>query len=174
LVRTILESYEGWLLIDADGLNALADNPGVLKTTKARVVVTPHPGEMGRLIGKSSSDVQADRVGVARKFATDYGVWVILKGAGTITASPDGAITINSTGNPWMASGGQGDALSGILGGLLVQNILPEEALPFGVYLHGLAADNLLEKHGPAPVLATDVIEELRHTLGSLGRGGAE
>jgi ADP-dependent NAD(P)H-hydrate dehydratase / NAD(P)H-hydrate epimerase len=174
LVRTILESYEGWLLIDADGLNALADDPGVLKTTKARVVVTPHPGEMGRLLGKSSSDVQADRVGVARKFATDYGVWVILKGAGTIIASPDGAITINSTGNPWMASGGQGDALSGILGGLLVQNILPEEALPFGVYLHGLAADNLLEKHGPAPILATDVIEELKHTLGTLGRGGGE
>jgi ADP-dependent NAD(P)H-hydrate dehydratase / NAD(P)H-hydrate epimerase len=174
LVRMILESYEGWLLIDADGLNALADDPEVLKTTAARVVVTPHPGEMGRLIGKSSFDVQADRVGVARRFATEYGVWVVLKGAGTITASPDGAVTINSTGNPWMASGGQGDALSGILGGLLVQDILPEEALPFGVYLHGLAADNLLEKYGPAPILATDVIEELRRTLGSLGRGGAE
>jgi hydroxyethylthiazole kinase-like uncharacterized protein yjeF len=174
LVRTILESYEGWLLIDADGLNALAGDPAILKTTNARVVVTPHPGEMGRLIGKSSSDVQSDRVGIARKFATDYGVWVILKGAGTITASPDGAVTINTTGNPWMASGGQGDALSGILGGLLVQDILPQEALPFGVYLHGLAADNLLEKYGPAPVLATDVIEELRHALGSLSRGREE
>jgi NAD(P)H-hydrate epimerase len=166
LVRAILSTYEGWLVIDADGLNALGENPRFLKDAKARVVVTPHPGEMGRLIGKSSAEVQTDRVGVARKFATDYGVWVVLKGAGTITAAPDGSIFINSTGNPWMASGGQGDVLSGILGGLLVQNILPEEALPYGVYLHGLAADNLLEKHGPAPILATDVIDELRRVLG--------
>lgn len=170
LVKTILASYEGWLVIDADGLNALGQDLQVLKTAKGRVVVTPHPGEMGRLTGMSSAEVQVDRVGVARRFATEYGVWVVLKGAGTITASPNGDIVINSTGNPWMASGGQGDVLSGILGGLLVQNVLPEEALPYGVYLHGLAADTLLEKYGPAPILATDVIEELKHALGGEGK----
>ncbi len=83
--------------------------------------------------------------------AADYGVWVILKGARTITAAPDGKIYVNTTGNPWMASGGQGDVLSGILGGLLAQGIPPEEALPFGVYIHGLAADRLVEKIGPRP-----------------------
>ncbi|HMK35826.1 MAG TPA: NAD(P)H-hydrate dehydratase [Desulfomonilaceae bacterium] len=171
LVRTILSSYEGWLILDADGLNALDGDPGILKTAKAQVVVTPHPGEMARLVGMSSAEVQADRVGTARTFAGRHGVWVVLKGAGTITASPDGTVTINGTGNSWMASGGQGDALSGILGGLLVQNISPEEALPFGVYIHGLCADNLVERYGPAPVLATDVIEELPRALGGKNKG---
>jgi NAD(P)H-hydrate epimerase len=102
--------------------------------------------------------------------AAEYGVWVVLKGASTITASPDGTVTINSTGNPWMASGGQGDALSGIIGGLLVQGIPPEEAIPFGVYLHGLVADEIVRKIGPSPVLATDVIREIPALLGSMGK----
>jgi len=121
---------------------------------------------MARIAGKSTKEVQVDRVGLARKIAQEYGVWLILKGAATVTASPDGVIWVNTTGNSWMASGGQGDALSGILGGLLAQGIPPEHALPFGVYLHGLAADNLVEKNGPAPVLATDVIAEIPRLLG--------
>jgi NAD(P)H-hydrate epimerase len=121
---------------------------------------------MARITGKSTKEVQADRVGLARKIAQEYGVWVILKGAATVTASPDGTIFVNTTGNPWMASGGQGDALSGILGGLLAQGIPPDDALPFGVYIHGLAADNIVRKNGPAPVLATDVIAEIPRLLG--------
>ncbi len=165
LVKRLLTSYEGWMVIDADGLNALADNPDVLKEASCQAVLTPHPGEMGRLMGCTAKQVQEDRVGMTRKLATDYGVWVILKGARTITASPDGHIFVNTTGNPWMASGGQGDALSGILGGLLVQGITAEEALPFGVYVHGLAADNVAGRIGPAAVLATDVIKELPAAL---------
>ena len=165
LVTSLLKAFTGFMVIDADGLNALADNPDVLKEASCQVVLTPHPGEMGRLMGCSATQVQDDRVGMALKLATDYGVWVILKGARTLTASPDGRIFVNTTGNPWMASGGQGDVLSGILGGLLAQGIAPEEALPFGVYLHGLAADNVAEQTGPAAVLATDVIRELPAAL---------
>jgi len=83
-----------------------------------------------------------------------------------VTAFPDGRVVLNSTGNPWMASGGQGDALSGMLGGMLAQGISPEEAIPLGIYLHGLAADMIVERRGPAPVLATDVIAEIPALLG--------
>jgi ADP-dependent NAD(P)H-hydrate dehydratase / NAD(P)H-hydrate epimerase len=166
MVEKILLDYSGWVIVDADGLNALSDRMEVLKSTNAHAVLTPHPGEMGRLAGKRTQEVQEDRVGLAKKLAADYGVWVILKGARTITASPDGRIYVNTTGNPWMASGGQGDVLSGILGGLLAQGIPPEEALPFGVYIHGLAADRLVKKIGPAPCTATDVLEEVRILLG--------
>jgi NAD(P)H-hydrate epimerase len=165
LVNRLLDVYQRRLVIDADGLTALALNMDALRRTKARVVLTPHPGEMARLTGKTVREVQQDRLGLARSLAVDYGIWLILKGARTLIASPDGRIIVNTTGTTWMASGGQGDALSGILGGLLVQGIPPEEALPFGVYLHGLAADNIVERVGPSPVIATDVIEELPRTL---------
>ncbi len=166
MVQAILMGYEGWIVIDADGLNALADNMDVLKESKASIVLTPHPGEMGRLTGLSSAEVQQDRVGLAKKIASEYGVCVVLKGAATVTAFPGGEVFINTTGNPWMASGGQGDVLSGILGGLLVQGISAYEALPYGVYLHGLAADTIVEQNGPAPVLATDIIDMLPVLLG--------
>jgi NAD(P)H-hydrate epimerase len=139
-----------------------------LKSTRAQVVLTPHPGEMARLTGTTTKDVQKNRATLARATAAEYGVWLILKGARTITAAPDGALYVNTTGNPWMASGGQGDALSGILGGLLVQGIGPQEALPFGVYLHGLAADTIVQRDGPRPVLATDVIGEIAALLSTL------
>ncbi len=167
LVQRVLSEYTGWIVIDADGLNALAPMLPILDQTEAHVVLTPHPGEMGRLVSKSSKEVQEDRVGLARNFASEHGVWLVLKGARTITASPDGRIVVNTTGNPWMASGGQGDVLSGILGGLLAQGIPPEEVIPFGVYLHGLAADNILERITPAPVLACDVIDEIPRALGA-------
>ncbi len=165
-VNKVLSAYTGSIVIDADGLNALSSDLSVLSNTKALIVLTPHPGEMGRLVGKTSKEVQEDRIGLARDFASKHGVWLVLKGARTVTASPEGRIFINTTGNCWMASGGQGDALSGILGGLLAQGIPPEEAVPFGVYLHGLAADNVLERGVLAPVLASDVIDEIPRALG--------
>jgi NAD(P)H-hydrate epimerase len=168
LASQILRQYTGWVLIDADGLNALVGHMDALKSTRAQVVLTPHPGEMARLTGTTTKDVQKNRATLARATAAEYGVWLILKGARTITAAPDGALYVNTTGNPWMASGGQGDALSGILGGLLVQGIGPQEALPFGVYLHGLAADTIVQRDGPRPVLATDVIGEIAALLSTL------
>jgi len=172
LVRRVLEEYTGWVLIDADGLNALVSNMGALNSSEARIVLTPHPGEMARLTGTTAKDVQQDRVQLARKTAVEYGVWIVLKGARTLIADPHGTIYVNTTGNPWMASGGQGDALSGILGGLLVQGIPPEEAIPFGVYLHGLAADRIVENVGPRPVVATDVIAEIPAVLTLHNHGG--
>ena len=107
---------------------------------------------------------------MARDTARRLKAWVILKGARTVTASPEGNIFVNTTGNPWMASGGQGDVLSGILGSLLVQNIPAETAFPMGVYIHGLAADNVIKRLGPRPVLAGDVITELPGTLAELAQ----
>ncbi len=170
MVKRILADYEGWLVIDADGLNALGGDLEPARRAKGKVVLTPHPGEMARLMGCTTKEVQYDRVGVARRAAAESGAWIILKGARTVTAAPAGVVTINTSGNPWMASGGQGDVLSGILGGLLAQGISPEEALPLGVYLHGFAADRIVERLGPAPVQATDVIEELPQTLASLSQ----
>ncbi len=167
LIKRILKEYKGWVVIDADGLNALADDMEILKQARSRLVLTPHPGEMARLTGKSTREVQENRVDLARETATEYGIRLILKGARTLTASPDGIVTVNTTGNPWMASGGQGDVLTGILGGLLAQGIPPEEALPFGVYLHGLAADQVLQRIGPAPIIAGDVIDEIPAALAS-------
>lgn len=167
LVIAVLSGYDGWLVVDADGLNALVDRIETLKNARARVVVTPHPGEMARLCGISSKAVQADRVGAARHMAQEYQIWVVLKGARTVTAFPDGRIVLNPTGNPWMASGGQGDVLSGMLGGMLAQGLPPEDAIPLGVYLHGLSADIIVERRGPAPVIATDVIAEIPSLLGA-------
>lgn len=176
VVRRVLAEYSGWVVLDADGLNVLASDLNMLRNAKARVILTPHPGEMGRLLGKKSSAVQEERVQCARQLATEYRVWVVLKGARSLTASPDGFLYVNTTGNSWMASGGQGDVLSGILGGLLTQGIAPEEAIPLGVYLHGLAADNVVARVGAAPVVAGDVIEELPRTLatGEIHRGNQD
>ncbi len=167
IVKGLISNYSGTLVIDADGLNILAQDLSVLDKAKGDIVLTPHPGEMARLVGKSIEEVQANRIEIARRFADEYDVWLVLKGAGTLTATPmdEYHVTVNSTGNSWMASAGQGDVLSGILGGLLAQGIDVVEALPLGVYLHGLAADSIVNKVGPAPVLASDVIEELRPTL---------
>ncbi|MEW6533941.1 MAG: NAD(P)H-hydrate dehydratase [Thermodesulfobacteriota bacterium] len=169
LAREVLAQYEGWLVIDADGLNVLAGSLDAVKAARGQLVLTPHPAEMGRLTGLSTREVQDDRVGIARKTAKDLNAWIVLKGARTIIAAPDGRIFVNTSGNPWMASGGQGDVLSGILGALLAQGLPPDDALPFGVHLHSLAADKIVEQQGPHPVQAMDVIDELPTLLGALG-----
>jgi len=168
VLEQVLASYKGCAVIDADGLNALSQRLDAVKRSEATIVLTPHPGEMARLAGISTREVQQDRIGVARRLALECGAWVVLKGARTITAAADGKVFVNVSGNPWMASGGQGDVLSGILGGLLVQGIPAEEAVPLGVYLHGLAADRLVQRNGPSPVPACDVIEEIPRLVGEL------
>lgn len=168
MLERVLAACTGCVVIDADGLNALAQRLEIIKRSRATVVLTPHPGEMARLTGLSSREVQQDRIAVVRRLASECGAWVVLKGARTVTAAADGRVFVNESGNPWMASGGQGDVLSGILGGLVAQGIPVEEAVPLGVYLHGLAADKLVERNGPSPVLACDVIEEIPRLLGDL------
>jgi NAD(P)H-hydrate epimerase len=156
------------LVIDADGLNCLAGQIGWLKRHRCPIVLTPHPGEMARLLACSTGDVQGDRVDAARRLAADYGVTVVLKGARTVIADPGGVVAINPTGNPGMASGGMGDALAGMIGSLLAQGLEATEAAEVGVFWHGAAADRVASRLGEAGLLASDVIDELPPTLRGL------
>ena len=139
-------------------LNCIADDPDVLKTARFPVVITPHPGEMGRLTGKTASQVNAAREQTALDFAQKYGVVTVLKGAGTVTAAPDGRVLVNPTGNSGMATGGSGDVLAGMLASLLAQNPLPFETAAAAVYLHGNAGDLAAEAFGKRSLLPTDII----------------
>jgi NAD(P)H-hydrate epimerase len=161
LVRKLVQTSPVPVVIDADGLNALVGSLSFLKKLKVPVVMTPHPGEMARLVGKTSSDVQEDRVGEARNFAGTHGVHLVLKGAKTVIAHPDGAVFVNPTGNPGMASGGMGDVLTGIIAGLMAQGVPVREAVNAGVYLHGCAADTLARSMGPMGFLASDLTDIL-------------
>lgn len=129
------------IVIDADGLNALADNPDILKDISVPVIITPHPGEMGRLLDMTSAQIQEDRIGAAKTAAKRFGCVAVLKGARTLIAKPDGKFFINPTGNPGMATGGSGDVLSGMIGAFLARGMKPHEAAASAVYLHGLAGD---------------------------------
>jgi hydroxyethylthiazole kinase-like uncharacterized protein yjeF len=143
LVSRIIKETDIPLVIDADGLNNLAGHLGWLKGRKGATVLTPHPGEMARLLGLSVLRIQQDRLQAARTLAVQNNVYVVLKGARTLVAAPSGGIWINPTGNPGMASGGMGDVLTGLICGFLSQGIDAEEACHAGVFLHGLAADRV-------------------------------
>lgn len=151
------------IVLDADGLNAFAGRALELKNGTGPIALTPHPGEMARLVGCEIKDVQARRLGVARKSAADWNAFVILKGHQTVIASPDGQIFINSTGNPGMGTGGTGDVLTGMLAGLTAQFATSDwvRVLAFGVYLHGLAGDIAYADAGEAPLLASDLIHAI-------------
>ena len=155
------------LVIDADGLNAFAGNTGGLNGGKRFLVLTPHPGEMARLTGKTVKDVQADRIGIARAFAKQHQCVLVLKGHRTLVATPDGTVWVNVTGNPGMATGGAGDVLTGMIAGLLAQAHAmksPEanvKAVIASVYLHGLAGDVAAERMGESSLIATDIIAGL-------------
>ncbi len=160
-----LEATSMPTVIDADGLNIVAQHPGFLgRLTEngRRIVITPHPGEMARLTGISTTDVQANRLDVARNFARRNGVTVVLKGARTLIAHRDGRVAVNTTGNPGMAKGGSGDLLTGMVAGLLAQyKDSPERAVEAGVFLHGLSADLAVRDGDEHTLLATDSIPHL-------------
>ncbi|MCP4689837.1 MAG: NAD(P)H-hydrate dehydratase [Desulfobacterales bacterium] len=158
LVHRLIAECPVPLVVDADGLNCLAGRVEMLKDLKAPAVLTPHPGEMARLMDATTGEVQKDRVTCARDFAREFHVHLVLKGARTVIAHPDGTVYINPTGNPGMASGGMGDVLTGLIGGFIVQGLPPDAAARVGVYLHGAAADALAERTGPYGFLASDVM----------------
>ena len=174
LVRGFLEACDKPLLLDADALNCLADDPSVLRRVKAPVIITPHPAEMGRLLGVSAGEVNADREMTAKRFAADYGVIVVLKGAGTVTAAPDGRAVINTTGNSGMATGGSGDVLAGICASFLAQGKKPFDCAAAAVYVHGLAGDLAAERLGKISMLPSDIINELPNAFLSVQRSGKE
>lgn len=162
LVRRLIRSCALPMVVDADGLNALAGHLGSLKERKNETTVfTPHPGEMARLTGLDIPEIESDRVAVARDFATEYGVVVLLKGARTVVAGPEGEIRINSTGNPGLASGGMGDVLTGLIGALICQGLSGLDAASLAVYLHGHAADRIARRQGEAGMTAGDLLGEL-------------
>jgi hydroxyethylthiazole kinase-like uncharacterized protein yjeF len=160
LTRLLAES-QAPLVIDADGLNILSGQPKRLSCLGRAVVLTPHPGEMARLTGLTVTAIQADRLAVARRYAQEWGVIVVLKGARTIVGFPDGVTYLNLTGNSGMATAGMGDALAGIIGGLIAQGLTPGQAAVGGVYLHGLAGDLAVLAHGPIGFVAGDVVEQI-------------
>ncbi len=162
-VRSVVGSRTVPMILDADGLNAFAGRAQELRNGSGALALTPHPGEMARLLSCGIPDVQAQRVEVARKSAADWGAIVILKGQQTVVAAPDGQVFVNSTGNPGMGTGGTGDVLTGMLAGLTAQfGVTPwVRVLAFGVYLHGLAGDIAYEGTGEAPLMASDLIRAL-------------
>jgi NAD(P)H-hydrate epimerase len=160
LLRDLLGKIEKPVVIDADGLNILAQE-GLELVAKKNVVLTPHPGEMARLAGLPVADIQADRVEVARSFAKKWGLVLVLKGARTVVAGPDGTVFVNPTGNPGMATGGTGDVLAGMIGSLLAQGLGPVEAATAAVFLHGLAGDLGVVQLGAAGLVAGDVVDYL-------------
>jgi hydroxyethylthiazole kinase-like uncharacterized protein yjeF len=161
LLRWLLRHLEIPWVIDADGLSALALEIDRLRGAMTPPIVTPHPGEMARLIGKDTLAVNRDRIGTARSLATARRCYVVLKGARTVMATPEGKVFINPTGNPGMASGGMGDALAGILAALLGAGFSAEDAMKLGVYLHGFVGDRVAAEKGEVGLIASDIIDGL-------------
>jgi len=161
----LIRRLERPAIIDADALYAVSKDLSVLKDSKASIVITPHPGEMARLLGTTAAEVQSNRLEVAKSFANEHGVTVLLKGAGTVVSSPDDYTCINTTGNPGMATGGTGDVLSGMIGGLLAQKLNATNAAVVGAYLHGLAGDIAAKKLGEAALIASDVADSIGEAI---------
>jgi len=157
------------IVVDADALNAIAHGVAGLKKVQTPMVLTPHPGEMARLVDKSTKEVQAHRWELARNFAGEYGVVMVLKGAGTVIADKSAKLWVNSTGNPGMAKGGMGDVLTGMVGALLAQGLTAYDAARAAVFLHGLAGDIARESHGEQSMLAGDLILSLGAAFETLG-----
>ncbi len=165
LVREVLASTDLPVVIDADALNAL---DGELKSIQARsghTVLTPHPGEMGRLLGMSTAQVQADRVGASQKCAKESGAVVVLKGARTVIARSDGLYYVNMTGNPGMATAGSGDVLTGMIGALLARGLDPLTSALASVYLHGAAGDLAADRMTEHSVTASDLLDDIGPAL---------
>ncbi|MBQ4101047.1 MAG: NAD(P)H-hydrate dehydratase, partial [Oscillospiraceae bacterium] len=149
------------LVIDADGINILSKNIDVLKEKKAEIILTPHPGEMARLLGKSVEEICGNRFCEASFLAKRYGVIVVLKGQNTITALPDGKIYLNTTGNAGLAKAGSGDVLAGIISSFLAQGISPQNSAISGVYIHSLCADEVAKEISQYGMTASDLLMHL-------------
>jgi len=156
------------MVIDADGLNALAQGRETLSLLNSDAVLTPHPGEMARLTSTSVPALEKDRISTTQQFASKYGVTLVFKGAPTVTSTPNGNLWVNSTGNPGMATGGMGDVLTGIIAGMMAQGIPSENAAALGVYLHGLAGDIAAERLGRHGLIASDVLKTVPKAIFSI------
>lgn len=165
LVTQIIMSSTKPIVLDADGINAIASNIDILRAAMAPIILTPHPGEMARLMGTNTMTVQKDRYRSARDFASEFNVTLVLKGADTIIALPDGNVYVNLTGNSGMAKGGSGDVLAGLTASFLAQGMSADQAAILAVYYHGLAGDHCAEKLSPRTMLPSDLIEALQYVF---------
>jgi NAD(P)H-hydrate epimerase len=156
------------VVIDADGLNNLASVDEWWKTLGVSCIVTPHPGELSRLADLPVQEIQSDRLGIARRFAAEWNVTLVLKGANTLVAHPDGRVAISPFANPGLASGGTGDVLAGMVTGLLAQGVEPFDAASLGVYLHGRTAEHLSRELGDAGMLASDLLPMIPRVIKEL------
>ncbi|MGA3173490.1 MAG: NAD(P)H-hydrate dehydratase [Syntrophorhabdales bacterium] len=173
VVRGLYGDLDKTFVIDADGIGAFEGRLDLLRQGKGKAIFTPHPGEFGRLIGKSPGEVNRDRLNLGRQFAVEHEVCLVLKGTPTITFSPGGEAFINPTGNPALSKGGTGDVLTGFIGGLASQGYPLTEAGFFGAYLHGYVADTWAEEHTDMDLLAGDLISGLSGALRDI-RDGAD
>lgn len=173
LVERILPAFPGSAVLDADGLNAAAMLLAAGKSLPhpgGELILTPHPGEMARLTGLSSAQIAADRAGVACRYAAAWNAVVVLKGARTVVAAPDGTCLVNNTGNPGLARGGSGDALAGILAALLACGLSAFDAAACSVWLHGAAADRAAALRGEYGMLPQDLFARLGEMFAENGR----
>jgi NAD(P)H-hydrate epimerase len=167
-VTSLLAAVRVPLLLDADALTHLTGRTALLRTRNGPTILTPHSGELARLLGSSSASIEADRVGAARSAARRLGVIVVLKGAPSVTASPGGRVVVNSTGNPGMATVGSGDVLAGVIASLAAQGMAPLEAAVAGVFVHGLAGDMAAVRLGQRSLLAGDIGSDIPAALRSI------
>ncbi|MBU4376245.1 MAG: NAD(P)H-hydrate dehydratase [Candidatus Omnitrophica bacterium] len=165
LVKKLIVALEKPIVLDADGLNNIAGDTHILKRARKNIVITPHPGEMARLMHKDSDYIQANRKKSAEIAAKKYNAVVVLKGASTVIASPAGEIYTNSTGNAGMASAGAGDVLTGIIASLLGQGYKAFDAAKYGAYLHGLAGDIAAKEKGQASLRARDILDNISKAI---------
>jgi len=161
LILKLIKALDLPIVLDADGLTALSAQPKTLLATKQPLILTPHPGEMARLIQSTAKEVQEDRIGISKNFSQSHRLYLVLKGHRTLIATPKGEVFINPTGNPGMASGGTGDVLTGMIGGLICQGFDILQSLKISVYLHGLAGDEVARELGEKSLVATDIIKKL-------------
>jgi NAD(P)H-hydrate epimerase len=168
LVLNLVSKLGRPMVIDADGLNALAGHTDILKAAKAPVILTPHPGEMARITGKDIQEIQGNRKDIAIKFANEYNIIMVLKGRETVVANASGEVYVNQTGNPGMATGGTGDVLTGIIAGFIGQGVEPFTASSLAVYFHGLAGDLAAGEKGVLSLIATDLLNKLPEVLKTL------
>ncbi|MGH7422924.1 MAG: NAD(P)H-hydrate dehydratase, partial [Candidatus Methylomirabilales bacterium] len=173
LVASLIQAAKIPLVIDADGITALARQPEVLSKASVPVILTPHPGELGRMLWVPKEEVIEKRIPIAQKVTSTYNVTLVLKGARTLIAEPGGAVHINPTGNPGMATAGVGDVLTGVIAGLISQGLAPAIAAVVGVYLHGLAGDLACQQLGPEAMIASDLLEKLPEAIRALKDGTA-
>lgn len=161
IVCHLIRNSEVPLIVDADGINIISENINVLREAKAEIILTPHPREMSRLVGKSIQDVLGNRIEIAKELSSKTGAVVLLKGANTVAASPDGRVRINRTGNPGMATGGSGDVLAGIIASFVAQGKGCFESACMGAFVHGLSGDVCANKYSRISMLPCDIVDNL-------------